>query len=97
MKLKRTKRKSMNSDMDMEYNTGLMEPIMKGNGTTTKLRGKEPSIMLKVISTEVNSRMIWPMDMENTFILMEVSIRENSKMTCRKDMVRKNGSMELSM
>jgi len=68
MKLTITKKKSMNLGMDMEYNTGSMELIMKANGTTTKLKDRGLLYMQKETYTEENSRMIWQMDMENTFI-----------------------------
>ena len=97
MKLKKTKTKSTNSDMDTEYNTGSMEPTTKVSGTTIKLKDKELSITPKEISTEENSRMTWPMAMENTFISMEASIKVSSKMMCKKDTAKKNGSMELNM
>ena len=84
-------------DTDMEYNIGLMELIMKDNGNTTRLKVKELSGMPREMSIEVNSKMIWQMDMESTLILTVANIRENSKMMFRKEMVRKNGLMEQNM
>ena len=54
VKLKRTKKKSMNLDMAMEYNIGLMVLTMKANGIITKQKDKELLYMLKVIFTEEN-------------------------------------------
>ena len=84
-------------DTDMEYNIGLMELIMKDNGNTTRLRDKELSGMLRVMSIEVSSRMIWQMDMESTLTLTVANIRENLKMMFRKEMAKKNGLMEQNM
>ena len=42
------------SGMDMEYNTGLMELIMKDNGTLIKRRVKEHFGMLKEMFITVN-------------------------------------------
>jgi len=50
-----------------------------------------------VIYIEVNLKMIWLTDMENTLILMVPNIRENSMMTYKKVTARKNGLMELSI
>ena len=97
MKLKKTKTKSTNSDMDTEYNTGLMGLITRANGTTTKQKAKELSIMQKEISIEESSRMTWLMDMENIFILMAANIKVSLKMTYKKDTEKKNGWMEQSM
>jgi hypothetical protein len=83
--------------MDMEFNIGLMVRIMKDNGVSIKLKDKELFGMQKVMFTEENLKMIWLMVMENTHILMDLSIKENSKMMFKKDMEKKNGLMELSM
>lgn len=83
--------------MDMEFNIGLMERIMKDNGVSIKLKDKELFGMQKEMFTEENLKMIWLMAMENTHILMDLSIKENSKMMSKKDMEKKNGLMEPSM
>jgi hypothetical protein len=83
--------------MDMEFSIGLMVRIMKDNGVSIKLKDKELFGMQKVMFTEENLKMIWLMVMENTHILMDLSIKENSKMMFKKDMEKKNGLMELSM
>ena len=97
VKLVRTKKKSMNLGMDMEYNTGLMEHTTKDSGTITKLKVKEHSGMLKETYIKVNLRMIWPMVMAIIYILTEVSIKVNLKMMFRKDTEKKNGLMVQSM
>ena len=78
-------------DMDMVSNIGLMEHTMKVIGIITKLKDKELFGMQKVISIGENSKMIWRMDMVNTFISMEASIKVNLKMTYKKDTEKKNG------
>jgi hypothetical protein len=83
--------------MDMEFNIGLMALIMKVNGVSTKLKVKELFGMLKEMFTEENSKMIWQMAMENTHISTVLNIKENLKMTFKKDMEKKNGLMEQSM
>lgn len=83
--------------MDMEFNIGPMVPITKDSGHTTKQRVKALSGMLRVMSIEVNSRMIWPMGMVNTHISMVQSTKENSEMMSRRVMVRRNGSTEQNM
>jgi len=97
MKLKTTKKKSMNSGMVMEYNIGSMELIMKANGIIIRLKAKVHSIMLKVTYIEENLGMIWLMDMENIFISMAANIKVNLKTMYRKDTEKKNGLMELNM
>jgi hypothetical protein len=83
--------------MDMEYNTGLMELIMKDNGLLTKQRVKVHFGMLKETSTVEISRTIWQMDMVITLILTEVDIRVSSKTMFRRAMEKKNGSTEPNM
>lgn len=83
--------------MVMVSNIGLTEQIMKVTGLWTKLKVKEPFGTQKVIYIEVNLKMIWLTDMENTLILMVPNIRENSMMTYKKVTARKNGLMELSI
>lgn len=82
--------------MDTVYNTGQTELIMKATGCLTKQKGKVLSGMPKVMYIEVNSKMIWPMDMENILILMDQNIKESLEMTYKKDTERKNGLMELN-
>jgi hypothetical protein len=77
--------------MVMEYNIGQMALIMKVNGVLTKPKDKALFGMLKVMFTEENLRMIWPMDMENILILTEANIKENLKMMYKKVMERKSG------
>jgi hypothetical protein len=77
--------------MDMVFNIGLMVLIMKVNGISIRLKVKELFGMLKVMFTEENLRMIWPMDMENILILTEANIKENLKMMYKKVMERKSG------
>ena len=91
VKLVRTRMTAITSDMDMEYNTGPMEHIMRGNGTIIKLKDRGHSGMLKEMCIEVNSKMIWLMDMESIRISMEVSIKVNSPMMSKKVMAKKNG------
>ena len=57
-----------NLGMDMEYNIGQMEHIMKETGCLTKQKDKEHSGMLRVMFIEVNLKTTWPMDMENILI-----------------------------
>ena len=83
--------------MDMVYNIGLMELIMKDIGVITKPKDKELSGMLKETFTEVSSKMIWQMGMENILTLTGPNTRASSKMTCRKDTVKKNGLMVPNM
>ena len=85
---------STSFDMDMEFSTGPTELTTKVSGTSIRLRAKEHFGMLKVMFTGESSKMTWPMDMESTLILMEVSTRESSRTTCRKATERKSGSME---
>lgn len=75
----------------MVFNTGMMAPITRDNGVTTKLRVKELSGMLKVMFTMESSKMIWRMDMENILILMDQNIKGNSKTMSKKDMEKKSG------
>ena len=63
----------------------------------TKLKAKVLSGMPKVTFIEVNSKMIWPTDMENILILMDQNIKESLEMMYKKAMVKKNGSMVLNM
>ena len=78
----------------MEYSTGPMVPTTKEIGTLTKQKDKEHSGMPKEMSTVANSKMTWPMDMENTLISTAANIKVSLKMTSKKDMERKNGLME---
>jgi len=71
-------RASKSLDMGMEYNTGSMVLTTKANGITTRLRARELSGMPKEMFIEVNSRMTWPMDMENTLTSMDLSTRDSS-------------------
>ena len=57
---------SQSSDMVTEFNIGLMELIMKDNGTLIKRRAKEHFGMLKEMFITENSKMIWQMVTENT-------------------------------
>ena len=59
------KKISWSIDMDMVYNIGQTELIMKDNGISIKLKVKELFGTQKGMSIEANSEMIWPMDMEN--------------------------------
>jgi hypothetical protein len=52
--------------------------------------------MLKVTFIEVNLKMIWLTDTENTLISTDLSIKENFTMTFKKVTVKKNGLMGLS-
>ena len=79
------------SDMDMVFNIGLMEHIMKVTGIITKQKVKEHFGMLKEISIEENLRMIWPMVMVSTYISMVQNIKVNSEMIYKKDKEKKNG------
>ena len=79
------------SDMDMVFNIGLTEHIMKVTGIITKQKGKEHFGMLKEISIEENLRMIWPMAMVSTYISMVQNIKVNSEMIYKKDKEKKNG------
>ena len=63
--VQKIKKKLMNSDMDMESNTGQMEHITRGNGTTIKQRVKVHSGTPKVMFIAANSKMIWQMVMES--------------------------------
>jgi hypothetical protein len=78
----------------MESSTGQMVPIMKDNGTIIRPRGKVHSGMQKVMYIWANSKMTWLMDMVSTPISTEVSTKESSRMTSKKVMERRNGSME---
>ena len=78
------------------YNTGPMVLTTKDNGSLIKQKGKVSSGMLKVMCTEVNSEMIWPMAMVSIHISMDLNIKESLEMTSKKAMVKKNGLMELS-
>ena len=78
-------------DMGMVFNIGQMVLTMKEIGTTTKLKGKVLSGMLRVMFIEVNLKMIWLMDMESILILMDRNTKGNSEMMCRKVMAKKNG------
>ena len=75
----------------MEFNIGQMVLIMKVNGVSTKLKVKVHFGMQKVMFIEENSKMIWQMVMENIPILMDLNIKENSKMMFRKGMGKRNG------
>lgn len=77
--------------MDMVYNIGLMERIMKANGVIIKLKARVHSGMPRETFTEVSSKTIWRTDMVNTRISMALSIRASSKKMFKKAMVRKNG------
>ena len=89
--LPKAKVKMMNSDTDMEYNTGSMELITKDSGNITKLKVKALSGMLKVTFTVVNSKTIWPTAMESTLISTEANTRESSEMMFKKEMEKKSG------
>ena len=84
-------------DTDMEFNIGLMEHIMKVIGTITKQKVREHFGMLKEISIEESSRMIWQMATESTYISMVQNIKENSEMIYKKDKEKKNGLMAQNM
>ena len=83
--------------MGMEFNTGLMVLIMKVIGIIIKQKVRVLFGMLKVISIEVNLRMIWLMAMANIYISMDPSIRENSEMIFKKAKEKKNGLMGQNM
>ena len=86
----------LSSDMATESSTGTMEPIMKDNGATTKLKARELSGMQRAMFITENLKMTWQMAMENTPISMDLVTKENLEMTFKRDMEKKNGSMELS-
>ena len=65
-------------------NIGQMAHTMKDNGFIIKPRETAPFGMLKVMCIGENSKMIWPMDTENTLISTDLSIKVNFMM---------NGSM----
>jgi hypothetical protein len=77
--------------MVMEFNIGMMVLIMKDNGLLTKLKEKVLFGMQKEMFTTENLKMIWPMDMVNILILMDLNIKVNSKMMFKKDKEKKNG------
>ena len=79
--------------MGMVSNIGLMVRIMKVIGTIIKQKDKVLSGMLKVMYTEVNSKMIWLMDMESILISMGPNTKANSETMFKKAMVKKNGLM----
>jgi hypothetical protein len=83
--------------MDMEFSIGQMELIMKVNGVLIKLKVKEHFGMQKVMFIGENLKMIWPTVMENILILMDLNIKENSKMMFKKGMEKRNGLMEPNM
>jgi hypothetical protein len=93
----KTKKKCQNLDMAMEFNTGLMELITRVNGFSIRLKAMVHSGMLKEMFIGEILKMIWQTDKENILILMEVNIKESSKMMYKKGMVKKNGSMEQNM
>lgn len=90
-------RTSMSFAMAMEFSTGPMEPITRGNGTSTRLRAKEPSGMPKEMSTGVSSRTIWPTATESTLTSMEANTKESSRTMSKRDTEKRSGSMEPSM
>ena len=59
---------SKNFVTDMEFNIGLMELIMRVSGVLIKPKVAELFGTLRAMYIEVNSRMIWQMDMENIHI-----------------------------
>ena len=88
---------SRNLDTVMVFNTGLMVPTTKVSGSLTKRKAKVLFGMLKAMFTEVNLRMIWQMDMVSILISTVQNTKANLKMMFKKAMVKKNGSMALSM
>jgi hypothetical protein len=82
---------SLNTDMDMVFSSGLMELTTRVTGGTIKLRVKALSGMLRGMSIEENSKMIWLTDMESTLILMGRSTKGSSEMTFKRVMGRKSG------
>jgi hypothetical protein len=86
----------LSSDTDMVYNTGQTEHITKETGFLTKLKDKEHFGTLRVMFTEVNSKMIWPTGTENTLISTDPNIKVSLETMYKKDMEKKNGLMELS-
>jgi hypothetical protein len=66
----------MDRGMDKDNRYGLMEPNMKVNGETTKLMAKESSGMPMEMFMKAIGRMIKPMVMGCTFILMELDMKE---------------------
>jgi len=81
----------MSLDTAMESSTGSMVLTTRASGTSTKPKAKAPFGMLREMCIEVNSRMIWLMDMVNIHILTEVSTKVNSRTTSKKGTEKKNG------
>jgi hypothetical protein len=78
-------------DTDMEFNTGWMGLITKGNGNTGEVKDRVLSGMLKEMFIKVLLKTIWLMALESISMSMGAGTRESSKMMCRKDMERKSG------
>ena len=85
------------SDMATVSNIGQMAPTMKVNGPTTKLRAMVPSGMPRETCTEVTSRTTWPMVTEITRTSTVADTEVSSEMMSKREMAKKNGSMEPSM
>jgi len=85
------------SEMDMEFNNGLMEPDMKDNGEITELMERVNSHTLMVIFMKVIGLTIKLMDMEFIIILMAQCMKVTGETIFNMDMEKKAGLMALYM
>lgn len=81
----------------MESSIGLMEHITKANGHLIKQRVKALFGMLRAMSTEGNSKMIWQMDMAITLISTGQNIRASLRTTSKRVTEKKSGSTGLNI
>ena len=78
-------------DMDMVLINGKVEPFMKEYGKAIRLMDMELSGIVEVTSISENFKKTKHMDLEFTFIRMDLAMKENGLKIYKKDKVRKSG------
>jgi ferredoxin-thioredoxin reductase catalytic subunit len=73
-----------------------MEPSMKVNGVSIKQTERESFGMQMGMCTKVTGKMIKLTALECTFMLMEPSMKDSGRMTCRMAMVSNLGQTEVN-
>lgn len=79
------------------YRFGMMVPVMRGFGQTTRRTGRVNSTMLVETYSKESGRTINPTDTGSTSIKTVLSTREYGKMICNMVTVRRDGLMGLVM
>lgn len=84
-------------EMATAYRFGVMVPVMRGFGQTTRQMGRVNSTMLVVTYSKGSGKTINLTDTGSTYIKTVLSTREYGKMICNMVTVRSDGLMGLVM